>query len=529
MIKISHCLFAVLCLGSLFICSRQFTDSYIVPKWCFALFVLFVALIFVAFKMIFSKPDKEKQTDVSVYGFIIVLSCFLQAVLGIMQFSGLFQTSSHFEVTGSFENPAGFAACLCAGLPFIAFLSLENNHKYIRYAGWVAGGVMAVAIVLSQSRAAIVSIAVICITILCIKFFCKRWVKYLSFAGFVLLLTGCYWLKKDSADGRLLIWQCDVNMVKDAPWFGHGIGSFEAHYMDYQADYFRQSGQSRYSLLAGNVKRPFNEFLGILLIFGFCGLLVVFIMIALLVYCYWKYPCMEKIVALYSLASIGIFSLFSYPLTYPFTWVIIFVCVCILIKEYMVRILTLSVIKNVLCILVVLCSLGGIYKLAGYVKSEKEWGEASRLALCGAYDKALPLYEKLEITLDDNPYFLYNYAAILLENKQYEESLYTALRCRKYWADYDLELIIGESYQNLKKYELAEKYFNSASMMCPSRFLPLYKLFHLYKKIGDRNRILCVAGMIIDKPMKFKTPAIRMMKREVEREQARLLNEENDE
>lgn len=43
---------------------------------------------------------------------------------------------------------------------------------------------------------------------------------------------------------------------KDAPWLGHGIGSFEARYMDYQADYFRQYGLNRYSMLADNVKHP---------------------------------------------------------------------------------------------------------------------------------------------------------------------------------------------------------------------------------------------------------------------------------
>ena len=104
-----------------------------------------------------------------------------------------------------------------------------------------------------------------------------------------------------------------------------------------------------------------------------------------------------------------------------------------------------------------------------------------------------------------------------------------ALQCRKYWADYDLELIIGESYQELDKQELAKKYYDNASMMCPSRFLPLYKLFQLYKDVGDRKRMLTVAKLIIDKPMKIKTSAIRMMKREMEREQVRLLREENNE
>lgn len=526
MIRTSHYLFAALCLGSLFVYSRQFTDSYIVPKWCFVVFILLVILVYEAVNILFGRQNKQKDIGNSVYGFIIVTACFLQAIFGVVQFFGFFQASTAFRVTGSFDNPAGFAACLCAGFPFVGFL-LSDNNKYIRYGGWMAGFVIAVAVILSQSRAGIMSIAFICFILLNMKFFHKRWMKYLSLVCFVLLLSGCYWMKKDSADGRLLIWRCSVNMVKDAPWLGHGIGSFEARYMDYQADYFRQHGQNRYSMLADNVKHPFNEYLGILLNFGFVGLLVMLAMITLIMYCYKKYPCLEKRIALYSLISIGLFSFFSYPFTYPFTWIVTLLCIVILTREYVAMIFARPMIKNTICIFVLLCSLVGIYKLVERVMAEKEWGKTSGLALCGASGKTFPDYKELEKKFEDNPYFLYNYAAILLENKQYEESLRIALQCRKYWADYDLELIIGENYQELDEHGLAEKYYNNASMMCPSRFMPFYKLFHLYKDVGSREHMLDTAGAIIDKPVKIKTSAIRMMKREMKREQTRLLAEEN--
>ena len=104
---------------------------------------------------------------------------------------------------------------------------------------------------------------------------------------------------------------------------------------------------------------------------------------------------------------------------------------------------------------------------------------------------------------------------VLLEKKQYNKSLEIALQCRKYWADYDLELLIGESYQQLNNFDMAEKYYNSASMMCPSRFLPLYKLFYLYKSNNKIEKVLDVADLIINKPMKIKTSSILMMKKNV--------------
>ncbi len=50
-------------------------------------------------------------------------------------------------------------------------------------------------------------------------------------------------------------------MIKDKPIVGHGIGAFEAHYMEYQASYFERHPDSKYTMLADNVKHPFNEFL----------------------------------------------------------------------------------------------------------------------------------------------------------------------------------------------------------------------------------------------------------------------------
>lgn len=108
--------------------------------------------------------------------------------------------------------------------------------------------------------------------------------------------------------------------------------------------------------------------------------------------------------------------------------------------------------------------------------------------------------------------------AILLENKQYDKSLELALKSRRYWADYDLELMIGENYQQKKEFTSAEKYYKSASMMCPSRFTPLYQLFKLYKQFGENRQAYEIAEVIIGKPIKINSITIRMMKREMEKE-----------
>ena len=118
MIRLLYILFAAACIGSMFVYSHQFTDAYIVPKWCCVLFVLLWMLVYAAFLAL---QRKSIVTDMTIWGSIIVSCCWVQAVYGILQYVGLFPSHATFRVTGSFDNPAGFAACLCAGLPFVVF------------------------------------------------------------------------------------------------------------------------------------------------------------------------------------------------------------------------------------------------------------------------------------------------------------------------------------------------------------------------------------------------------------------------
>ena len=50
-----------------------------------------------------------------------------------------------------------------------------------------------------------------------------------------------YNMKRDSADGRLLIWRLSAQMIAEQP-LGHGYGLFEKHYNLRQAEYFRNNG-----------------------------------------------------------------------------------------------------------------------------------------------------------------------------------------------------------------------------------------------------------------------------------------------
>ena len=117
-----------------------------------------------------------------------------------------------------------------------------------------------------------------------------------------------------------------------------------------------------------------------------------------------------------------------------------FLAVIMLTADYLKRIKIGTWGRNIMYTATMMCFFWGLVRLGERTQSERSWQEASELALCHLYDEALPYYVSLKHRFKDNPYFLYNYAAVFTEAKEYEKALEIALECRKYWADYDLEL-----------------------------------------------------------------------------------------
>ena len=89
--------------------------------------------------------------------------------------------------------------------------------------------------------------------------------------------------------------------------------------MLYQADYFEQNKKSDYILLSDNVKHPFNEFILLIVEFGFFAFFLFLLFVIQLILLYRKRQTDESFSLMLSLLAIAIFSFFSYPFQYPHT------------------------------------------------------------------------------------------------------------------------------------------------------------------------------------------------------------------
>jgi len=232
-----------------------------------------------------------------------------------------------FDMTGTFGNPGPLGGYLAVVITVLIGLYSEYcRHSRLKWLLLVFLVLFSITILLTESRAGWLA-TFIGVGSLCL--FDKRNRKWafsifqkIGIIVFVLFfIVSIYYYKKDSADGRLLIWHVASEMIGDAPFAGHGIGSFEKQYMYYQAHYFEIHPYSQYARLADNIIYPYNEFLRIGVELGMIGLIIV-LGIIISVFKYASYQGNNKIYLGAFIAWLT-FSMFSYPSHVLLLWLLV--------------------------------------------------------------------------------------------------------------------------------------------------------------------------------------------------------------
>ena len=330
------------------------------------------------------------------------------------------------------------------------------------------------------------------------------------------MLAGLLFIKKESADGRLLIWKCSTHLIKEKPLLGHGGSGFNANYMNRQASYFTNNPNSKYAMLADNVREPFNEFIGWSVNYGIIGILLTLPLITIPIWSSRKQKSLEIFVMRLSLLSIGISALFSYPFNYPVIQLMTVALLAFLLAEGKDG-QTLNINNLHIKATSILFATALLSATAYQAFIEREWHVIAHKSLRGETEEMLPRYQSLHTHLGHNELFLYNYAAELNVVTQNEESLRIAKECNVLWADYDLQMLMADNCQHLQRYDEAEAYLKQASAMCPVKFMPLYKLAELYVETDQNGKALLLAQQIMNKEVKIASPTISSIKGKMQR------------
>ena len=132
----------------------------------------------------------------------------------------------------------------------------------------------------------------------------------------------------------------------------------------------------------------------------------------------------------------------------------------------------------------------------------------------GGFGEAEAGYRELYPFLRENPLFLYNYGAELHHAGKWGEAAAVLEECAEGLDDTDVQMLLGDACEQSGDDEGAEGHFRQAAMMCPVRFIPLYRLVRLYERTGRQEEALRLAGELVEKPVKVPSYAVEKIKRE---------------
>jgi|GEM_PF-888538 len=356
----------------------------------------------------------------------------------------------------------------------------------------------------------------------------RKWI-FIAISSIVLggLIVGFYNLKKDSADGRILIWRVSAEMIKDKPLFGHGLNGFQAKYMDYQAEYLKEHPNSSFGYLADNNQFAFNEFVRIWVEQGVVGLISYLLLLYMLFFYKTKFENNLNVSVLRSAFITFItFGLFSYPMAiYQFK----------IMSVLFIALLSSSVINEKNCYSY---HFSGLYRIKQgwvlftpvvvffvcayflfqftsvirkYDLATKKWNSA--LISFNNYDtvSSITSFKSVYPLLKNNGIFLSTYGKALYRLYKYQEAIPILQRANKQLSSATNYIELGECYQSNGEYANAEKAWIKASFMIPAAFTPHYNLAKMYIQIGKITEAKQVANYLLRKEVKIRSPELYEM------------------
>ena len=407
----------------------------------------------------------------------------LEAVWGLLQVYG-YEPSNHslYALTGSFYNPGPYSGFLAMCLPLALHEWLEGKRiwKHLALVAWV---LMLVVLPSGMSRSAWLAALVASGYVLGMHYRDRlyRFRKFFWIGGLLLILlgVGAYHWKKDSADGRLLMWKVAIQAVLEYPWQGVGWENVAGAYGDAQERYFASGVASEQEVhVAGAPEYVFNEYLQVAMAWGvpaLCGIL-------LLVggcFCLGHRGRMFGVCG--ALLSLSVFSFSSYP----FQFLEFIVAFGALLVACLMRLRNVYLQVAVLIIGIGVC---------------------------------LYLYDYREEHPMRKAHTMFNRAHSLHKAGEWEASTEILKETMRISSDAMILNIIGKNCQALGEYKEAEEWFIRSTHRLPNRIYPYYLLAKLYAehpKYFPREKLEWAVRMVMEKEAKVESTAIKQMREEV--------------
>lgn len=460
----------------------------------------------------------------------------VEALHGLGQIAGIYPSNhSLFVLTGTFYNPGPYSGYLAAVLPIALYRMSVLNGKKDRlsvvqyYLSMCVLLLICCVLPAGMSRAAwfasLVSCGYVVLRVYHVKV--KSFVSEHRYAVLgvlilgLLLASGAYFMKRDSADGRLLIWKITSRAIACNPWGEENGRTFSAIYGDAQERYFTDCEYSESEAwVAGTPDFAFNEYLQIAVEYGvWVSVLLVTVLLVLSMIAGNR----KHLAGMGGcLVSLMVFACFSYPLHIPAivsVWLLAVIVLCgeglvmIKRKRYAVAVLLPVVVAG-------LTASVNIYgKYSARTRAVREWMPVRALYHSGAFKAAAEEYGKLYDKMSWNKDFCFEYGRALYKAGSCGKAEEVLLKAMTVSGDPMILNILGRNAHESGEYGKAEMYLLHSTHRLPERVYPHYLLVKLYaeSEYFDRVKLVREAEYVLNVEPKVNSTAIREMRQEVKK------------
>lgn len=468
-------------------------------------FVIFGILLFLLLRGIYDKTELGFLLKISVSG--IVYLCFrnvprkyLLYYIGVFVLTGIIQViysicnqyddflwyEKFSRIHGSFMNTSVWGFFL--SIQCILLIGVRNrfiHKKVFSFCLLLFIFFFLSLLILSQSRTGMLVILLIgSIYILNKKnllFIKNKWIVgiLLTIAG-GFVLNGINGDKKDSTNGRLLIWRISYEMIKDAPFLGHGTEGFYKKYMLYQGEFLKKNENKEYVQLVDDNRFAFNEYLKVLVEYGIVGGVLFLISLLIILFCSIDWKNLYGRLCFLCLLAYGISSFFSYPF---FLWQFVFLFLFFVAGSNInnKKLQWHMSMKILCCLVITFCSFLILF-FKPYNCKIKIWKDI--IYSTANMKTKVNLLLELSPALDDTPDFLLDLGKRLNKINQIEKSESVLAKSYMLFPNYEAALYLGKVYGCDGKIQESELYLRIANNMIPHRVFPHFLLFCLYRDNG---------------------------------------------
>jgi O-antigen polymerase len=476
-----------------------------------------------------SKLNNPKTVDLIL--FLFIFSGIYQLLYGLLQLYGFLPTQNfRFPITGSFFNPAPYSGFIVSILP-LALASYYSKQRSFAVRNLSLIYILGTILVLPStlSRSAWVAGIVSCFIVFYYQYNLRKVLKCISYKKIILIVFlgtvffGIFTyslikIKEKSAQGRLLVWDLSMDMIKDNFLFGVGHGRFNVEYAKYQVNYFSSALDDKYYLLAGKGEYLFNEYLQIFVEQGIIGILLFGTIIILVFISFFKQERIGidmRIGTFASLIAILIFAFFSYPFSILPILLNFFFLIALISSSDNVIIALRYKLKPIIALTYIILSSIVLYHTTIIYNSYKEFNNANVNLLMGNYYEAKIIYQSNYNLLKNDGSFLMQYGQTLNHLRQYKKAIKVLRSAKKLISDPFLYTSLGDAYKNIQDYENAERCYSFASNYIPYLFYPKYLLAKLYQGQGKFKEANSMAKLILNMQPKVPSIVIDQIKEEM--------------